>query len=43
MDLPASSTGAEILATGAIIVIAYPNKTPKSPSMTHEQYDYKRK
>ena len=36
-DSHASSTGATILATEAIVVIAHPNEGPKSPSMTHEQ------
>ena len=37
MGSPASSMGAAILATEAIVVIAHPNKGPKSPSMTREQ------
>jgi hypothetical protein len=36
-DSPASSTGATILSTEAIIVMAHPNEGPKSPSMTHER------
>jgi hypothetical protein len=36
-DSPTSSTGAAILSTEAIIVMAHPNEGPKSPSMTHER------
>jgi hypothetical protein len=36
-DLLASSTGAVILATEAIVVTAHPNEGPKSSSVTHEQ------
>jgi hypothetical protein len=36
-DLPISSTGAVILATEAIIIIAHAKEGPKSLSMTHEQ------
>ena len=36
MDLPVSSMGTAILATEAIIITAYPNEGPKSPSLTHE-------
>jgi hypothetical protein len=37
MDLPASSTGTAILATGAIVVTAHPNEGHKSLSTTREQ------
>ena len=36
-DLPASSKGAAILATEAIIVTTHPNEGPKSSSTTREQ------
>ena len=36
-DTPASSTGAAILATETIVVIAHLGKGLKSPSTTHEQ------
>jgi hypothetical protein len=37
MGSPASSMGAAILATEAIVVIAHPNEGPKSLSTTREQ------
>jgi hypothetical protein len=41
MDLLTSSMGAAILATEAIIVATHQIEGPYSPSMTHEQCDYK--
>jgi hypothetical protein len=37
MDLPTNNIGMIILATETIVIIAYPNKGPKSSSMTRER------